>query len=200
LVVLLVAGGVAVAVTRTNDNDNQAAPGETTTASDCDRAPDRALCLQAGSATTDYAPATTEFTQPPTTTTPPPTEYAVGAKVSYTDGATVQLYSYQQGVPSQNQFSQPAAGLELAVLDVQVCAGPSAKMSYNELGFSALAPDNRNYNNSFSAAREPRLLAGDLPAGGGCRRGWVTLEVPKGQRPVYIIWDYAGYQQTRWRL
>jgi hypothetical protein len=119
--------------------------------------------------------------------------------VTYTNGASVQVLAYEQGVPGASRFVTPDPGNEYAVIDVQVCAGPSAEIPYNVFGFALQMPDNRRYDPG-STVREPSLGSGTLPAGGGCTRGWVSFEVPVGQRPVFVVWDYSNFVETKWSV
>ncbi len=142
-------------------------------------------------------------TQAPTTTTmapttvPRPTEHVIGDKVTYEGGASIQIISYEQGV--DGGYFDPEPGNEYAIVDVEVCAG-SSEISYNEMALAAIMADNRRYSDSFGGARDPGLGSGDLSAGSGCVRGWATLEVPVGQRPVSILWSYGDFEDTRWAV
>jgi hypothetical protein len=147
------------------------------------------------------AAGTSDTTRPQTTTTAvKATGFKIGEKVTYNSGVSVQVFTYEQGVPSSNQFSKPGAGNEFAVLDVEVCSSASTEIAYNTLGFAAQTADNRRYENSFGITRSPALGAGTLPAGSGCKRGWVTVEVPVGQRPVFIVWNYSSLAEAKWTL
>ena len=142
-------------------------------------------------------------TEPPTTevptTTLPKNVFPMGFKVPYENGNSVQLYSYEQPVDASNGFSTPSAGSEFAVADAEVCAGATAEAPYNIFGFTAQTPDNRVYDASIGA-RDPSLSSGTIPAGGGCVRGWVTFEIPVGQRPTYILWQYGGQELVKWTV
>ncbi len=148
---------------------------------------------------TTTPPTTTPPTTRTTTTLPVPPPSNVGDKITYSGGASLQVYSYDQPVDSADGFSSPVAGSEFGVVDIEVCAGSSA-VSYNGLAVAAKGKDNRRYQPAFSEARKPDLRAGDLPAGGGCIRGFVTLEVPAGQRPASIMRDYPGWQMATWNV
>jgi hypothetical protein len=132
------------------------------------------------------------------TTARRPPEFDVGDTVVFTNDAKLTIYGYEQGVPPTNQYFEPEPGFEFAVLDVETCAGPSETASYNALAWKAQGADNRVYTNAFSSARDPQFGSGDLPAGAGCIRGFVTIEVPVGQRPTYLLHDYPGWELTRW--
>jgi hypothetical protein len=131
------------------------------------------------------------------TTAPSVKTYRVGDKATYADGSSIQVYSYEQPVPSP-RFANPDPGMEFGLSDVEFCAGGIRSLSYNDLGFKAQMPDNRQYEATFPAARDPDLGSGDIPAGGDCKRGFVTLKVPIGQRPTFVVWDYYGSEQARW--
>lgn len=139
----------------------------------------------------------TSPTEPPTTLPPAPAEFKIGEKITYDKGASVQVFSYEQPVTG-GEFDTPDAGTVYALIDVQVCAG-SDTVSYNTLGFAAQMADNRRWENVFGNVRSPDLGSGDLPAG-QCKRGFVTLESTAGQRPVYVVWDYSGWEQGRWKV
>jgi hypothetical protein len=139
----------------------------------------------------------TTTTRPATTTTSAP-EFRVGDKVEYADGSSVQVFTWEQPVPPQNDFLGPDPGMEFGVIDVEVCAGDE-ETPFNTLGLSARTADNRVYTGAFGNARDPDIGSGDIPANGGCRRGYSTLSMPVGQQPVAILWDYGG-RQAEWEL
>jgi len=124
--------------------------------------------------------------------------FKVGDKVTYTDGSSIQVYTYEQPAsPGRYQTADP--GMDLAVIDVEFCAGTTSSrtVSYNDLGFKAQMPDNRQYASTYGG-RDPDLGSGDIPPSGGCKRGFVTLQLPAGQRPSFVLWDYPGTEQARW--
>ena len=117
--------------------------------------------------TTTEPPTTTTTTEPPTTTTttePRPAAYKVGDKVETESGGTVQFFSYQQPVPPPDEFSTPDPGMELALVDVEVCAGTEVA-AYNTFGVQAQTADNRRYEQAMATAKEPTLSSGDLQPG-----------------------------------
>lgn len=135
---------------------------------------------------------------PTTTTLPKQIGFKIGDKVTYESGASIQIFTYEQGV--HGGFFDPEAGMEYAVIDVEFCAGRD-EVSYSTLGFGAVMADNRRYDGLTFPVRDPDLGAGDLPAGSGCVRGWVTNEVPVGQRPVAILWSYFGdLEDVKWSI
>ena len=142
------------------------------------------------------APVTFATTLSTTTTTPADT-FPMGTKVAHGDGSSVQVYSYEQPVQSENRFLTAPAGSEYGVADVEVCAGSSTPASYNPLGFSAQTPDDRVHEATIGA-RYPSFGSGDIPAGGGCVRGWVTFAVPTGPPASWIVWKYPGWSQATW--
>jgi hypothetical protein len=87
-------------------------------------------------------------------------------------------------------------------MDVEQCATTDSAYA-NEHQFSVSAPDNVRYQPQ-PPWREPGWrTAGNLFAG-DCVRGWVTFQVPAGQRPAYIEWKSGdlggGGGPLRWRL
>ncbi|MFZ6002871.1 MAG: hypothetical protein ACOYXM_02960 [Actinomycetota bacterium] len=178
-----VALGAASAAEPAKDNGETAATSATTE-------------RQQSTAQTTTTAERTTTTRPTTTTTTKP-RYTVGEKIEYVDGSSVQVFTWEQPVPPANEYSTPDPGFEYGVLDVEVCAGGQEEAAYNSLALSARMADNRVYDDAFGTAREPDLSSGDIPAGGGCRRGYVTLSVPAGQQPVAILWDYGG-RQAEW--
>jgi hypothetical protein len=138
-----------------------------------------------------------------TTTTPRPTgTFPMGYKLTYANGTTVQVFSYEQGTAkaSTGATQPPVAGREFAVIDAEVCASPTAPTPYGAVGFKVQMPDGTLYGGSIANDREPKLGSGTLPAAGGCKRGLVTLQVPVGQSPRVVVWDYPGYLAANWLL
>lgn len=138
----------------------------------------------------------TPFGEP--TTTAASRTYPMGAKVTYENGVSVQLFVYEQPVAGQ-PFTTPDPGMELSAADVEFCASPTAEVAYNVLGFYAQTADNRRYQ-KLGSTRNPGLSAGTLPAGGGCKRGWVTLEAPIGVKPVAVVFSYYGLREVKWSI
>jgi hypothetical protein len=157
--------------------------------------------ISGGTKTTDTTTDTTpSFTEPTTTLPAGPQTFPMGFKVTYDSGASVQVFSWQQPVAPSNEFETPPAGQEFGVADVQFCSGATTSATYNPLGLKAQTPDNRVYTLSFAPAMDPQLGSGDVPAGGGCVRGFVTLALPAGQQPSLLIWDYPGWAQAQWKV
>ena len=158
----------------------------------------------AASTTTTTAPTTsTTTTTRPTTTTAK--RFVVGDKIVSTKSGSTdvlfshQVFSYEQPVAPPDRFTNPAAGMEFGVADVEVCAG-TEKVSYNPFAWNAQTPDNRRYRTTFQRLRNPTLSSGDIAPGAGCVRGWVTFELPVGQRPTSLVHDYFGSVVTHWFL
>jgi Domain of unknown function (DUF4352) len=183
---VLAAVGAAVIVGRDED-PTRASRG----ASDAERALDipRAPETTARSSTTTTTPAPS--TRPP--------QFSVGDKVTYDDGASVQVFSYEQPA-ALPEFVEPSPGTEFALIDVEVCAGSNAEAGYNPLGFALQTPDNRQYPSSYGSSREPPLASGTIRPGGGCVRGWVTIEAPSGARPAFVVWNYPGFEIAKWAV
>jgi hypothetical protein len=184
VIALLIGGAIGFAIGNSSKKKNTASSALTNT-SPSDTTPDTS------------EPDTTPLTETPTTVPAPPT-FTVGQKVEYENGASIQVFSYQPNVVPNDSFETPQAGMSFAVIDVQFCTGTDAA-SYNDLGFKAKMADNREYDSTISV-KDPDLGSGDLPAGSGCKRGYVTLSIPQGQQPTALLWDYSGWQLTTWTL
>lgn len=134
-----------------------------------------------------------------TTTVPPPAQFVVGDRVETALGNFVTLYSYEQPVPPP-EFITPEEGNELAVADVEACLGttPTTDVFVNPFDFELIMPDNTRRGATF-AAREPALNDTQLVAVGDCVRGFVSFQVPIGQRPVFLV-DTLTDPQIRWAI
>ena len=107
------------------------------------------------------------------------------------------MFSYEPNVVP-NHSPAPAAGMSYGVIDVQFCAGRVA-VRYADVGFKARMADTRKFGAS-TAVKDPDLGAAVLPVGSGCKRGFVTLQVPEGQQPDAIVWRYGTWRPTSWSL
>ena len=114
------------------------------------------------------------------------------ATLRYADTSTV--YSYVSPAQSANEFRQPKAGYQFAVIDVETCAGSvevtdptgSTQLNINPFQFSLQMPDNTRIQPNLFAAPEPTLPSANLSAG-DCVRGNVSFEVPQGQTPTFVL-------------
>jgi hypothetical protein len=122
----------------------------------------------------------------------------VGDTAKLKDGR-IRVYQYYPQVQSQNQFMQPKAGMEFGAINVEGCANNDAQsFSLNPFFFNIQMPDNTRREAAFPVA-EPPLNHTDL-APGECVRGWVTFEVPQGQKPNAIYFKPMGGESARWNI
>lgn len=140
--------------------------------------------------TTTAAPERSETTKPETTTTAERDEFVVGDRMETARGNFVQVFSYEQPVLPPDGFTPPSTGQEFAVIDVEACAGPTdeAGRAVNPFDFELVMPDNTRRQAEIPV-REPALNYVELPKAGDCARGFVSFQVPAGQRPAYIKVD-----------
>jgi DNA-binding SARP family transcriptional activator len=138
---------------------------------------------------------------------PFPTNVRLGQLSEYDDGTTIRVYQYNRPDSTDNEAQPPKPGSEFAFADVEFCAGKKVGADYNADGFDVETSDGHRHHAGLAAtidapdtARQPTLGGGDIPANGGCKRGWVTLEVPAGQHAASIVWDDPQYDETRWKL
>lgn len=92
--------------------------------------------------------------------------------------------------------------MEWAVIDVEACAGPTDDdtgfRSVNPFDFELLMPDNTRVGADL-AVREPALNHTDLPYANDCARGFVSFQVPAGQRPRAVE-DIVVEPPVRWAI
>lgn len=103
----------------------------------------------------------------------------------------MQVFSYEQPVPDPDpEFSLLEPGFEWAVIDVEACAGPTEDDTglrfVNPFDFELQMPDNTRLMSDIPV-KEPALNDVALPGAGECARGFVTYQVPEGQRPVAVV-------------
>jgi hypothetical protein len=122
--------------------------------------------------------------------------FTIGAKVSYTDGSSVQAFAYVANVVSSNQFEQPRAGNLYSAADVQICAGQAVEHA-NPASFELAMTDNTRAQETI-AVKEPALHLTDV-APGDCVRGFVTFETPAATPVGFLV--YTGSRiPTKWRI
>lgn len=132
------------------------------------------------------------------TTTAPTRANVVGDKVALRNGDTVQVYSYNSGITSGNQFLRPKAGMQYVAIDVEGCAKAASPFgTVNPFSFHLAMPDNTRLQSGVPA-KEPALNSG-AQAPGDCIRGWVTFEVPTGAKPAAVIFDELG-TSVKWAI
>ena len=143
----------------------------------------------------DSASSTAEETTT-TATTAPPAGPVVGDRVETSKGNSVTVFSYDQPTPAPATV-EPRSGMEFATVDAEFCLGPedngyAVRSDYFEL----LMPDDTQ-RLAVTGVREPALIKTDLEEEGDCVRGYVTFEVPVGERAAFVLG--AGSQPpVRW--
>jgi hypothetical protein len=152
--------------------------------------------------TTRPTTTTTTTTAPPTTTTTEREGFVVGDRIETSGGDSVQVFAYEQPVPPPDEFTTPSPGMEWAVIDVEACAGPTdddtGLRAVNPFDFELRMPDNTRISADF-AVREPALNHVDLPYANDCARGFVSFQVPAGQRPRAVE-DIVTEPPIRWTV
>jgi hypothetical protein len=138
--------------------------------------------------TSGGAPATAPpTTAPPTTATVP----GVGATLTTSDGATVQLLSYGPDSGAANGFITPKAGNSLVSINTQGCASKTGSTtSFNPLYFTLKMKDNTVADAALGEI-DGQIDSSDQ-APGTCIRGKVGFEVPPGEVPATVIFSTIG--------
>ena len=144
-------------------------------------------------------------TQPLQDSVPSEQEFRLGETATFRYGETTTVYSYVSPDQSANEFIQPEAGNQFAVIDVEICAGsgegigPSGntQLSINPFQFSLEIPDNTPIEPTLLASPEPALPAANLSAG-ECVRGNLGFEVPQGQTPNVVVQE--GTPSAKWAI
>ena len=132
-------------------------------------------------------------------------EFRLGETATFRYEDTTTVYSYVSPDQSANEFIQPKAGNQFAVIDVEICAGsgegigPSGntQLSINPFQFSLQIPDNTRIEPTLLASPEPALPAANLSAG-ECVRGNLGFEVPQGQTPTFVLQE--GTPSAKWAI
>jgi hypothetical protein len=149
---------------------------------------------------------TVENTQPLQDSVASQQEFRLGETATFRYGDTTTVYSYVSPDQRANEFIQPKAGNQFAVIDVEICAGsgevigPSGRntqLSINPFQFSLQMPDNTRIEPTLLASPEPALPAANLSAG-ECVRGNLGFEVPQGQTPNFVLQE--GTPSARWAI
>ncbi|HEU5085683.1 MAG TPA: hypothetical protein VFU14_20245 [Acidimicrobiales bacterium] len=156
---------------------------------------------EAATTTTDGATTTTTEA---TTTTSAAIEFVIGDRVETSRGNLLQVHGYEQPVASGNEFIEPDPGHEFAVVDVENCVGPDTEsdlpLPVSSFDYVLQMPDNTRREPAVtSPAREPTFRTAQLFAPGECYRGFITFEIPIGQRPAFVI-DTATAPPVRWAV
>lgn len=140
--------------------------------------------------TTERSTSTTEAAATTTTTEKPPDTFKVGDRVETARGNHITLHAYEQPVPAP-EFDSPNPGQEFAAADVEFCAdvdtGDPDFPAYNVGPGDWELQMADNTRRSFDiGVKEPAMNYTDV-AKGDCLRGWVSYQVPAGERPVFLI-------------
>jgi hypothetical protein len=123
-------------------------------------------------------------------TTPAPTAsvvstvVAMGKAAKTAVGNTVVVRSYVSPVVSSKAAGP---GLIYAAADVEACAGPDASSQTGVARnlFAVQTQDQTGWP-SVDPVKQPALRATYL-APNKCERGWVTFQVPKAQKPLFVV-------------
>jgi hypothetical protein len=125
-----------------------------------------------------------------TTTTLANGALALGASAKTPRGNTITVHSYEQPATGIPTYRTPQdSNNEFAAADVEACATGGQPVAVNSFNFKLQMPDNTRRNTTF--AKDPALNFTNLAAN-DCVRGWVSFEVPVGQRPAYVVYDDGG--------
>jgi hypothetical protein len=101
-------------------------------------------------------------------------------------GGKVTVYSYEQPATGISQYVTPQTpGSEFSAVDAEVCATATGGLYGQPSDFALQFPDNTERQSSYG--KQPDLSGRQLGAG-DCARGWVTFEVPAGQRPSVVTY------------
>lgn len=112
--------------------------------------------------------------------------FAIGDRVETGLGNFVTLHAYQQPIPP-GEYWTPARGQEFAAADVEFCLGSAeGQTAIGPADFELQMGDNTRRAGAI-AAREPALHYTEIGGPGDCVRGWVTYEVPAGERPAFLL-------------
>lgn len=135
---------------------------------------------------------TTSTTAAVTTTAPDADALAIGSPFTTGEGNTVQVLTFQQ--PVRGDAVEADAGREFAAIEAEVCAGRrSARVT--PARFALEMADGSRRARSYFGPKQPELPEAQVVAK-QCVRGWVSFEVPEGERPSYVVFD--GSSLGRW--
>ena len=126
-------------------------------------------------------------------TTAPGPPLRLGQEATTRDGNKVRVLTYQQPVPAA--LLEADAGKEFAAVEAEICAGGRAAPRVTPDSFKVELPDGTRRGRSYFGPKEPVLADAKL-ASGECARGWVSFEVPEGERPAYVV--FQGSTMVRW--
>jgi hypothetical protein len=129
------------------------------------------------------------------TTNRPTFEFRIGDKVVAENGNTVQVFSYLQPITPPSPLMHPRTGTEFAAYETEICVA-TEPATVNALNFVLRMPDNTRFDAGGWIAKSPDLKATTLRQG-DCVRGWVSSQVPVGQRPSFIVFS-APWLLEKW--
>lgn len=136
--------------------------------------------------------ATTSTTAAVPTTAPDPNALVIGAPFKTEEGNTVTVLTFQQ--PVRGDAVEADAGREFAAVEAEVCAGRrSARVTPGR--FALEMADGTRRSRSYFGPKEPEFPDAQVTAN-QCVQGWVSFEVPEGERPSYVVFD--GSSLGRW--
>lgn len=123
----------------------------------------------------------------------------VGDTVTIEEGARVTVHSCLSPV-SPNSNKQLAPDFEFSAIEVEGCAGPNQEnFHFSSANFYLQMADNTRFkvdyfsDTKFPVLHSSRLLPGD------CVRGWCTFQTPKGERPIFVIYQH-NQSIARWAI
>lgn len=114
---------------------------------------------------------------------------------------TVTLLSLMYPVPPPSEFERPAPGKELAVAEIQVCAGPSGSQTGPvTLLFELVFPNGQEVGESFFEAKGPSLSRIDALGANQCGQGFITYEIASGTEPQLLRYSHGPFRTYEWIL
>lgn len=137
------------------------------------------------------APSTSAATSP--STAPHADALPMGQQSETEEGNVVQMIAFVQ--PVSPGVIEPDPGMEFAAVEAEICAGARGARRVTPDAISVEMPDGRRRGRAYLGPKEPALADAKL-GGGACVRGWVSFEVPTGQRPAYVV--FQGSSVLRW--
>lgn len=127
------------------------------------------------------------------TTAPDPGALTMGQRSRTKEGNEVEVTAFVQ--PVSAGVLEPDPGKEFGAAEAQICAGPRGARRVSPESFKLEMADGTVRGRSYFGPKEPQFADARLE-GGACVRGWLNFEVPKGQRPAYVV--FQGSSVVRW--
>ena len=140
--------------------------------------------------------ATQPSTQAKTTSANP--DLGIGDTSITASDNKLTVHSYESPIPPPDDYTKPDPGKAFAAIDVEGCANPDTNEStgLNPYDFTLQMPDNTRLEPDIGA-KEPALNDTTLTPG-DCVRGWVTFQVPQGQKPKFVV--FTGSSIIKWAV